>query len=107
MKYYTYGYEDYAGNKGEITVKAKSKNEARDRIKDYDVNKGELHYFWFLRVTETGEERYYKKCGNALGLFIGLTGAALGCSQIKIYGVNKNYLDSIKDKETMYLIRNS
>ena len=105
MKYYTYGYEDYAGNKGEITVKANSKDEAWNRIKDYDVSKGELHYAWFLRVNETGEERYYKKDDNALGLFVGLVGAALGCSQIKIYGLNKNYLDSIKDKETAYLIR--
>lgn len=106
MKYFTYGCEDYKGNKSEVTVKAHTEAEAWNRLKDYEVSKGELHYAWLKSVSDTGEEKYYQceidRRGTAL--FIALVGAALGCSQINIYGQNKNYLDCLSDEKTMYLI---
>ena len=40
MKYFKYGYEDYNGNKGEIVVKANTKEESWNRIHDYEVSRG-------------------------------------------------------------------
>lgn len=104
MRYYTYGYEDYKGNEGEITVKANNKKEALERTSDYEVNKGEIHYVWLLNSSETGTEKYYQSDNRSLTLFVGLMGAALGCHQIGMYGVKRNYLNALKDKETMFLI---
>lgn len=104
MKYYTYGYEDYKGNKGEITVKAQTERDADNRLSDYDVCRGGVHYAWLLFVEEDGIEKYYKKENNAMGLAIALVGAALGHSQIAKYGIKRNYLDCLEDKEVVELI---
>ena len=104
MKYFTYGYEDYSGNEGEVIVKANTKEEAWNKIHDYKVSKGELHYAWFKSESDSGIEKYYSSNNKSLSLAIALAGAALGCSQIKQYGVNKNYTDCLKDNVTMRLI---
>lgn len=104
MKYFTYGYEDYDGNKGEITVRSNTKEESWSRIHDYEVSKGELHYAWFKCESDTGTERYYSKDNKSLGLAIALVGAALGCCQIRQYGIKKNYSDCLKDNVTIKLI---
>ena len=80
MKYFTYGYEDYNGNNGEITVKANTKEESWNRIHDYEVSKGELHYAWFksekLRsISGTLSALNPKKVANGIScpsFFIGL-----------------------------------
>ena len=104
MKYFTYGYEDYNGNKGEITVKANTKEESWNRIHDYEVSKGELHYAWFKSENDTGIEKYYFKDNKCLGLAIALAGAALGCCQIGRYGMNKEYIKCLKNNETIRLV---
>lgn len=106
MKYFTYGCEDYKGNKSEVTVKAHTEAEAWNRLKDYEVSKGELHYAWLKSISDTGEEKYYQREIDRRGtaLFIALAGAALGCSQINTYGQNKNYLDCLKDDVIIDLI---
>lgn len=106
-KYYTYGYEDYDGNKGVITVKAQTKKDAENMLDDYKVSRGEVHYTWLKSIDKEGVEKYYedKKGKNAMVLAIALFGAALGGSQIANYGINKNYLDCLKDEETVELIK--
>ena len=104
MKYFTYGYEDYNGNKGKITVKANTREEAWNRIHDYEVSKGELHHAWLKSENDTGTEKYYFKDNKCLGLAIALTGAALGCCQIDQYGMNKEYIKCLKNNETIRLI---
>lgn len=99
MRYYTYKYEDYNGNKGEITVKASDENAAWERISDFDVNRGEIHYAWLLNSSETGEEKYYKTDDCATALFVGLMGAALGCAQLGTYGISKDYLSALKNDD--------
>lgn len=55
MKYYTYLMETYSGDKVEITVRADSEANAKERISQYKVSKGELKYFCkLLSVSETG-----------------------------------------------------
>jgi len=107
MEFYTYGYEDYSGKQGTVTVMAENKEKAWEKLHEYRVSKGELHYAWFLSVSDVGEEKYYKKPNESasLALMIGLFGAALGCEQIKQYGINKNYIDALKNNETIKLIK--
>ena len=104
MKYFKYGYEDYNGNKGEIVVKANTKEESWNRIHDYEVSRGELHYAWLKCESEIGTEKYYSNDNKSLGLAIALAGAALGCCQIGRYGMNKEYTKCLRDNETMRLI---
>lgn len=103
--YYTYGYEDYSGNKGKITVEAKTKDDSWEKIHDYSVSKGELHYAWFLYASSNETEKFYQKENNVLGLLIGLAGSALGCTQMKAYGIEKSFSDVLKDNETIAMIR--
>ena len=45
MKYYTCLMETYSGDKVEITVRADSEANAKERISQYKISKGELKYF--------------------------------------------------------------
>lgn len=111
MKYYTYGYETYKGEKGTITVKANNKDEAWKKLSTYDVSHGELHYAWYLSESEIGEEKFYenKKSEQAMALLIASFGAALGHTQISQYGNYGSLTDAIQtalsDKEVQYIIK--
>ena len=111
MKYYTYGYETFKGEKGKITVKANSKDEAWEKLATYQVSHGELHYAWYLSESETGEEKFYedKKSEQAMLLLIAAFGVALGHTQISQYGDHGGLREAIKkalsDEETQYLMK--
>lgn len=108
MKYYTYLMETYGGDKVEITVKADSEANAKERISQYKVSKGELKYFCkLLSVSETGTEKFYSKpeSKEALAFLIGMMGAALGTSHVARYGQRKEYLTAASDNEVLHLIK--
>ena len=106
MKYFTYGYETHKNKKGEITVKAKTEAEAWNRLSDYEVSRGELHYAWLKSVDDVGQEKYYHNdnAEKALALFIAFAGAALGASQVNQYGMNRDFKKCLDD-DTLYLIK--
>ena len=110
-KYYTYKCETYADSNGEvkevyITVKAEDEKSAWNRLSDYKVSRGNLHYAVLKSVSDTGIEKYYRDEESEKGtaLFIGLVGAALGMSQVAQYGQYKPYTNCLKDAQTLYLI---
>lgn len=107
MKYYTYLMETYSGDKVEITVRADSEANAKERISQYKVSKGELKYFCkLLSVSETGTEKYYNSGkSESLAFLIGMMGAALGTSHVARYGQRKEYLTAASDNEVLYLIK--
>lgn len=106
-KYYTFLCETYNGDKLEICVLANSEDRARERLSDYEVSKGELHYICkLLDVSEKGTEKYYHSNNNSIALAIALCGAALGIAQTSRYYSNDNrkIIDSLTG-ETIQLIR--
>ena len=107
IMYYTFGYEDYNGNKGEICVEAISEEEAKEKLSSYKVNRGELHYFWLKFVSNEGIEKYYNpSTSNGMVLAVALAGALLGCSQLNIYGIQKDYMNCLNDKDTIQILKN-
>lgn len=105
--YYTYLCETYSGEKVKITVYANSEAHARERLSEYHVSKGELHYICkLLDVSAKGREKFYSNSNsNGLGLLIALMGSAMGADIIRQYGQNKNYLSALNDVETIHLIK--
>lgn len=109
--YYTYKVETHSGEKTEITVKANSESEARNRMSDYDVSRGELHYSRLISVSDNGTEKYYRKKqnGESLGLLIGLMGAALCNQQVSMSGgknlrTNEIVKKVVTDEEVLRLL---
>lgn len=105
--YYTYLCETYSGEKVEITVCANSEAHAKERLSEYRVSKGELHYVCkLLDVSAKGKEKFYSNPNNSgLGLFVALMGSAMGADIIRQYGQNKNYLSALHDVETIRLLK--
>ena len=106
-KYYTFLCETYSGDKVEITVKALSEKAAKNRLSDYKVNKGDLHYICkLINISESGMEKYYKSNNNSLALAIGILGAALGIAQTTCYfkGDKRKITDCLTG-ETIKLIK--
>jgi hypothetical protein len=106
-KYYTFLCETYNGDKLEICVLANSEDHARERLSDYEVSRGELHYICkLLDVSEKGTEKYYHSNNNSIALAIAFCGAALGIAQTSRYYSNDNrkIIDSLTG-ETIQLIR--
>lgn len=104
--YYTFGYEDYNGNKGEICVKANSESDAKEKLSSYNVSCGELHYYWLKSTSNYGSEKYYVSPNtNNIGLAVALFGAALGCSQLYIYDIKKDYKECLKDDIVLQLVK--
>ena len=105
--YYTYLCETYSGERVEITVRANSEVHAKERLSEYRVSKGELHYICkLLDVSAKGKEKFYSNPNNSgLGLFVALMGSAMGADIIRQYGQNKNYLSALHDAETIRLIK--
>lgn len=101
--YYTYLCETYSGERIKITVCAKSEAHAKERLSEYHVSKGELHYICkLLDVSVKGKEKFYSNPNNSgLGLFVALMGSAMGADIIRQYGQNKNYLSALHDVETI------
>ena len=104
--YYTFGYEDYNGNKGEICVEAISEDEANEKLSSYKVNRGELHYSWLKFVSNEGIEKYYNpKTSNNMILAVALAGALLGCSQLDMYGIKRDYKECLKGDVVLQLVK--
>lgn len=104
--YYTFGYENYNGNKGEICVKANSENDAIEKLCSYKVSRGEVHYRWLKSISDHGSEKYYiPQNTNNIGLAVALFGAALGCAQLDMYGIKKDYKECLKDDIVLQLVK--
>ena len=111
LQYYTYGYEDYKGDIGKITVKAHDRPEADHKLYTYHVTRGQVHQAWLLSISETGKEKYYEneKSKQVMGLLIAAFGAALGHTQISQYGNHGTLREAIKqalaDEDTQYILK--
>lgn len=111
LQYYTYGYEDFKGNVGKVTVAAHDSHEAYYKLHTYHVSKGQLYQAWLLSISKTGKEKYYedKKSKQAMGLLVVAFVVALGHTQISNYGDYGDLREAIKkalsDEETQYILK--
>lgn len=104
--YYTFCYEDYNGNKGEVCVKADSESGAKEKLSSYNVSRGELHYSWLKSISNYGSEKYYvPQNTNNIGLAVALFGTAIGCTQLHMYNIKRDYTECLKDDTVLQLIK--
>lgn len=103
---YIFGVENFSGEKSEVAVVSESYDCAVEKLHNYSISKGELHYYWLIKTDDEITEIPYNntKARKAACFMVALAGAYLGTSHLNSENIVRNAIDGIKDKTTQRLI---
>lgn len=104
---YIFGVENYQSEKSEAAVIADSYDEAVQRLSDYHISKGELHYYWLIGTDNgTAEKPYIKhKARQAMAYAVALVFAYMGADVVSQYGIKNEPIKAIHDETVQRLLK--